>query len=125
MFKPKVLFKTLLFLRSVFPLGGIEEVECRPRASPGPDADGPRRPVRPGLLPGRPRWTGGPCRKGLSHAKNCQRHHRAHRAARSRKKGNVAGESNIACAFFLAWYFRFRKQWTHINCRKINITVLV
>jgi hypothetical protein len=96
----------LLFLRSVFSSGGIEEVECRPRAPPGSDTDGARRPVRLGLLPGRPRWTGGPCRTGLSHAKNCQRHHRAHRAARSREKGtvpsNLARKINIACAIFEA-----------------------
>ncbi len=74
----------------MFSSGGIEaEDEWRPRAPPGSDADGSRRPVRPGLLIGRSRRTGGPCRKGLSHAKNCQRHHRAHRAARSPEKGNV------------------------------------
>ncbi len=88
----------------MFSSDGIEEVECRPRAAPGPDADGARRPVRPGLLLGRPRWIGGPCRTGLSHAKNCQRHHRAHCAARSREKGmvpgNLARKINVACGIF-------------------------
>ncbi len=85
-----VLFSLLnLVVTSVFSVDGREEVECRPRVPPGSDPDGPRRSVRPGLFFGRPRWTGGPCRKGLLHPQKCPRHHRAYYAARIPDKGTL------------------------------------
>ncbi len=87
-------------LNLLFSVDCREEVECRPRAPPGSDPDGPRRSVRPGLLFGRPRRTGGPRRKGLPHPQKCPRHHRAYHAARIPDKGNFmeTNHFNIGCA---------------------------